>query len=237
MRVMKSLILVLALVLVIGISCTFTRLDPVTDEEISQKTVLIIKVSVKGEIIPVKSDRVDGISQQRVLVNKDATLRNSIVYIKSGLGMTEFETPKDSVQLEIKDYMFRPQVFGIQVGQEMKIINRDRAFHNAHFKGKKNKRFNMVTRHDEEETLKFSETEFAMFVCDIHETEEAFFGIFTHPYFFVSGTKSTFEWKGLSPGNYEIEAWHEKLGIVSQSVKISKGSTSTLDLTFTIDEK
>jgi hypothetical protein len=48
--------------------------------------------------------------------------------------------------------------------------------------------------------------------------------VVTHPFFSVTKDDGTFEIKGLAPGTYTIEAWHERLGTQTQSVTISAGT-------------
>ena len=58
------------------------------------------------------------------------------------------------------------------------------------------------------------------FKCDVHGWMNAYVGVLDHPYFAVSKEDGSFEIKGLPPGTYTIEAWHEKLGATTQSVTI-----------------
>ena len=39
-----------------------------------------------------------------------------------------------------------------------------------------------------------------------------------------------FELKGLPPGTYTVEAWHEKLGAVTQSVTLGAKESKDVDL-------
>jgi carboxypeptidase family protein len=49
----------------------------------------------------------------------------------------------------------------------------------------------------------------------------AYANVVTSPFFAVSKDDGTFEIKGLKPGTYTIEAWHERLGTQTQQVTIS----------------
>jgi hypothetical protein len=59
----------------------------------------------------------------------------------------------------------------------------------------------------------------------------AWVGVLDHPFHSVSGTDGGFELKGLPPGTYTIEAWHEALGTQTQTITI--GAQETRDMTFT----
>jgi hypothetical protein len=58
-------------------------------------------------------------------------------------------------------------------------------------------------------------------------------GVFTHPFFSVTGTDGKFTIAGLDPGTYEITAWHEKLGTQTASITVAANETKTQSFKFT----
>jgi hypothetical protein len=48
----------------------------------------------------------------------------------------------------------------------------------------------------------------------------------------VTGASGHFSIKALPAGEYVVEAWHELLGTLSQSVKLAEAETKTMDFTF-----
>ena len=54
----------------------------------------------------------------------------------------------------------------------------------------------------------------------------------THPFFAVTNDQGAFEIKNLPPGNYVIEAWHEKYGTQTQNVTITGTDAKTVDFNF-----
>ena len=48
--------------------------------------------------------------------------------------------------------------------------------------------------------------------CNIHSWMHAFIGVVENPYFAVSKDDGTFEIPNVPPGDYTVEAWHEKAG-------------------------
>jgi hypothetical protein len=48
----------------------------------------------------------------------------------------------------------------------------------------------------------------------------AWVGVTAHPYFAVTGPDGAFELKGVPPGTYTVEAWHEKFGSRTATVTI-----------------
>jgi hypothetical protein len=61
----------------------------------------------------------------------------------------------------------------------------------------------------------------------------AYVGVLDHPYFAVSGPDGSFELKGLPPGTYTVEAWHETLGTQTQTVTIAAKESGTTAFEFT----
>ena len=52
----------------------------------------------------------------------------------------------------------------------------------------------------------------------------AYIAVLAHPFFAVSDSNGAFTIKGLPPGEYEIEAWHEKYGAKNMKVKVGRKS-------------
>jgi hypothetical protein len=58
-------------------------------------------------------------------------------------------------------------------------------------------------------------------------------GVVPHPFHAVTGEDGSFEFKGLPPGEYEIEAWHEKLGAKASKAKVDPKGSVDLEFVFT----
>src|SRR4030095_16369004 len=70
------------------------------------------------------------------------------------------------------------------------------------------------------------------FKCDVHKWMNAFVGVLDHPFYAVTTGNGHFELKGLPPGTYTVEAWHEKLGTQTQMVTVGEKQTSNISFTF-----
>jgi hypothetical protein len=79
----------------------------------------------------------------------------------------------------------------------------------------------------------FSRQEIAIPVkCNVHPWMRSYIAVFKHPYFTVSGKNGEFELDSLPPGDYTIEAWHEKFGTSIQKIKIGQGETKEMQFVF-----
>jgi len=68
--------------------------------------------------------------------------------------------------------------------------------------------------------------------CDVHPWMRSYIAVLNHPFFAVTKEDGTYEIKGLPPGEYEIEAWHEKLKNQTQKVTVKDGEKAKADFTY-----
>ena len=171
-----------------------------------------------------------------VILNKKTdpiTIRNTMVYVKEGLGDRKFEANKEPVTLRQFGCEYSPHVLGIMDGQPLLVKNDDPTNHNIHFLPKINPQLNFSQPKQgmtKELTLKKEDVFKAK--CDVHPWMGCFIKVFDHPFFAVTGKDGTFELKGLPPGSYVIEAWHEKFGTQTMTVEVAVDETKEADLTF-----
>jgi len=161
------------------------------------------------------------------------TMANVMVRVKSG-ATGAFTAPAKPVVIDQKGCRYDPHVVGVMVGQTLKLKNSDGLLHNVHALPKVNAPFNMAMPANRTEAdHKFTKEE-AMFLvkCDVHPWMGSYVGVFGNPYFAVSGKDGKFTIPGLPAGSYEIEAWHEKLGTKTATVKVGAEPAVTADFTF-----
>jgi plastocyanin len=175
-----------------------------------------------------------GLKTEAEVVGSDGSLGNVFVYVKDGLGNRTFPAPSDPVVLDQKGCHYTPHVMGIQIGQPLQIVNSDDTLHNVHGLAKSNREFNQGQPiQGMKMTHTFSTKEVMIpFKCDVHGWMNAWIGVLDHPYYSVTSTDGTFSLKGLPPGTYTIEAWHEKLGTQTQTVTVGEKETKNVSFTF-----
>jgi plastocyanin len=168
------------------------------------------------------------------VVVKDGKLQNVFVFVKSGLPQATFETPTNELTLDQKGCKYAPRVLGIQAGQPLKIVNSDQTTHNIHTLPRVNREFDGSQQAGQGPIIrKFSKPEAIFPVkCNQHSWMRAHVAVLAHPFFAVSDSNGAFTIKGLPPGEYEIEAWHERYGAKTAKIKVSEKADAKADFTF-----
>jgi plastocyanin len=174
-----------------------------------------------------------GLSLDTFVVNNGG-LDNVFVYVKDGLGDYYFDTPADAVTLDQKGCRYTPHVFGVRAGQRVEIVNSDPTLHNVNAMANVNQSFNFGQQIAGMKTSKvFAAPEVMVHIkCDVHGWMNAYAGVLNHPYFAVTANGGAFELKGLPPGTYTVEAWHEKLGTQTQSVTVAAKEAKAVAFAF-----
>lgn len=168
---------------------------------------------------------------ETVVVNPNKTLKNVFVYVKEGV---KNAPPADTtpVTFDQQGCMYHPHVFGIRVGQPLKIINSDPFLHNVHAMPKSNPTFNrgMAVKGGSFDA-KFTKPEIGVKIkCDVHGWMNAWGNVVDSPYFAVTDGEGNFTIAGLPAGDYTVEAVHEKLGAKTAKVKVTDaGGTANFD--------
>lgn len=170
-----------------------------------------------------------------LVLGEGNTLANIFVRVIGGLPDKKYDPPKEPAVLDQKGCIYLPHVLGVMVDQKVRILNSDGILHNVNVQAKANRGFNLGMPKGMNEAVKsFSREEHMIAIkCNVHPWMKGFIGVMSHPFFDVTGLDGKFTIKGLEPGTYEIEAWHEKAGTRNAKVTIgSAGDQQTLDLTF-----
>jgi plastocyanin len=175
-----------------------------------------------------------GATSELLLVGTGNAVQNVFVYVKDGLGGRTYAVPSTPVVLDQKGCRYVPHVFGVQVGQQVRVSNSDDTLHNVHAVPKSNREFNFGQPPKVPPAPRvFDKPEIMVpFRCDVHGWMSAYAGVVAHPFFAVTGPDGSFEIKGLPAGTYTIEAWHEQLGIETRSVSVDGRTPAKVNVAF-----
>ena len=175
--------------------------------------------------------------QETVAAAIDGSLANVFVRLQGTFPQTP--VPKEPVVIDQRGCIYHPRVVGARVGQTLQVKNSDDLLHNVHSLTGKSNAFNIsepkagmvqqFTMKDEEVMLRIK--------CDVHSWMTTYIGVVTNPYFAVSNTAGTFEIADVPAGSYTIQTWHERYGPLTQTVRVRAGAATTVDFTYTGNEK
>ena len=169
-----------------------------------------------------------------VLVNPNGTLRNVFVWIKSGVPARNWAAPTSAVAIDQQYCMYQPHVIGAMTGQNIQISNSDPVNHNIHPVPQINEEWNDTQSPGEAPKLRsFPKQEVMIPVkCNVHPWMRSYIGVVSHPFFGVTGEDGSFTIKGLPPGTYTIQTWHEKFGTRELQVTVGSKESKTVDFSY-----
>jgi plastocyanin len=171
-----------------------------------------------------------------VVADAGGRVQWAIVYVKDGLGDQKFVPPKAPVIVEQKGCRFDPHVFGVMAGQEVMFRNGDALMHIIHVIPKNNREFGFSQEKPGEERAKIFATKETIRVrCEIHPWMAAWAVVLDHPYYSATGPDGKYSIRGLPPGKYTLEVWHEKYKSVTQEIQVKEKEVTSAD--FVLEEK
>ena len=172
-------------------------------------------------------------AERKQIDGKDGGLANVIVSIKTKVPGT-FAPNTTPVLLDQSGCMYTPTVIALQVNQPLKMRNSDETLHNIHPRPVVNTGFNVgQPRKGMETEKKFDKAEtFFPVSCDVHPWMRSYIAVFDHPFFTVTKDDGTFEIPNLPPGEYEVEAQHPTLKIMTGKVVVKAGTGGKVDITY-----
>lgn len=177
-----------------------------------------------------------GLLEESIIVNAGGSLANVFVYVKKGLEGKQFAPPPPEAMFTIDQNRCRfiPHVFGVRVGQFIRVTNSDPVTHNIHPLPKQNREWNQSQEPGAPPLeRRFVRPEmFARVKCNVHAWMRAYVSVMEHPYFAVTGADGSFEIPNLPPGGYTIEAWQEQLGAQELQINLDPAARKAVTLTF-----
>lgn len=165
----------------------------------------------------------------------DGYLQNVVVYIKEGLGDRVFMVPEEAVLSDQQGCMFQPRIMTARVDQLIRFLNSDPIAHNVHGLPQQARPWNFsLGVKGASQTIMVETPENVIPIkCDIHGWMRAYVGVFDHPYFAVTDARGEFSLPNIPPGQYTIEAWHERFGAQQQQIMIGEKEAQEIVFTFT----
>lgn len=182
---------------------------------------------------PVCADKHASQPMTQEVVVSDGMLANVFVYVREGLEGMTFPTPSEGARIDQDGCVYHPHVSGVMVGQDLIFENSDGIMHNINATPTENRPFNFSQPVEMETTRTLNTVEVMVPIrCDVHGWMNSYVGVVDHPYYAVSATDGSFDLSTLPPGDYVLEAWHERYGTQTANVTVVTGETAEVSFTF-----
>ena len=168
---------------------------------------------------------------EEVVAGKGGALKNVVVRIAKGLTGT-FPTPPEEVVMDQAGCAYKPHVTVAQAGQTVTIKNSDQTLHNVHTYKGPSTLFNQAQLFGTPPIKKKAPSagDVIKFKCDVHPWMTGYLVVTDSPFFAVTGADGAFSIPNLPPGEYTVEAWHEKLGTKQAKVTVAAGKPAELKI-------
>ena len=168
------------------------------------------------------------------VVTDGGSLENVIVYVKGDFGQYAFTPQTAPVTIDQKGCQYHPHVLALMTGEPLQVTNSDTTTHNIHPTPKDNREWNESQPPNAAPiNQSFARQEVAIPVkCNVHPWMKAYIGVFSNPYFQVTGKDGSFTIKNVPPGTYTVTAWHELYGNSEQMVTVGPSESKAVTITY-----
>jgi len=171
---------------------------------------------------------------------ENGCLANVFVTIQSGLQGWDVPPAKDeSFEMDQKGCVYVPHALAMRVGQKLLVKNSDPTTHNIKIRSRANEEMNPIQAPGGQPVeWKPAKKEIgASFECNLHPWMKAWVCVFDHPWFAVSAGDGKFAIRGVPPGDYVLEAWHEKFGKKTAKITVAPGGSAGASFTYKASDK
>jgi plastocyanin len=169
-----------------------------------------------------------------LMLGEQQGLGNVLVRVRRGAS-GEVAPPQEPVTLELRGCLFAPRVLAVMAGQTLRIVNVDPLPHTVEARAQINDGAQqLLAQGSGETTWSFEQVEPPFRIkSGSYPWMNAFLAVVDNPYYDVTDGDGRFELDALPPGDYELEAWHEKLKTQSAKIRVEDGVPARVELVFT----
>ena len=133
----------------------------------------------------------------------------AVIWLKKANGETPHPAPAHGKVISQRGKMFVPHVLVIPVGTRVAFRNDDPIFHNIFSLSKPNEFDTGLYKQGATYTETFRHPGAVQLLCNIHASMFGFVFVVDTPYYAEAEASGTFNIKGVPPGDYELQVWHE----------------------------
>jgi len=157
-----------------------------------------------------------------LLLSPHKELRNAVVWIDNPPRGTVLPPQSAKVEMDQNGCVFLPRVVVVPAGGTVDFLNSDRLLHNIHATPKQNVSFNRTQPKGRTIPVTFEKPEIVRITCDLHAWMVGWVVVAAHPYYAITGADGQFSFDNLPPGQYQLQVWHERLGMARANVTVGQ---------------
>ena len=133
----------------------------------------------------------------------------AVIWLKRANGETPRPAPAHGKVVSQRGKMIVPHVLVVPVGSRVSFRNDDPIFHNIFSLSKPNEFDTGLYKQGATYTETFRHLGAVQLLCNIHASMFGFVVVVDTPYYAESEASGAFNIKGVPPGEYELQVWHE----------------------------
>ena len=161
-------------------------------------------------------------------------IRNVIVALKDVPASKIPASRPRRLILDNRECKFVPHVSVLTVGSTIQSINSDPTLHNTHFYGAISANIALAFK-GVKRTTGVAKPGMIIVKCDVHGWMQAFIRADSHPFHAVTDENGHFRIPNIPAGTYNLEIWHEKLGVLERTVDIDSTKTKIIDVEYSLN--
>ena len=176
------------------------------------------------------------VSNETLLVGRHGGLQNAILTFHPLDRRADAQPMK--LVLDNKQCAFAPHVQVATVGSDVLLKNSDPILHTVHARVGSETLFNVGLPTWRQVTKRLDRVGLIRIDCDVlHTWMSAIILVTRTPYFAISDESGKFAVNHLPPGQYQVEVWHEKLGIKSMTMATDGDKSIFLEIVYALNGK
>ena len=174
------------------------------------------------------------VANETLLIGADGGLRNAVLTFHP-LDRKVAAQPMQLV-LDNKKCAFAPHLQVAPLGSELLLRNSDPILHTVHARLGNETLFNVGLPRWRQVSKRLDRLGVMRIDCDVlHTWMSAVIIVTQTPYFAVSDATGKFLVDELPAGRYQVEIWHEKLGMKSMRMAVEKDKLISLDVVYALN--
>jgi plastocyanin len=147
----------------------------------------------------------------------------TVVWLKRTDGTTPRPTPSRNKVMNQANKTFVPRVLPVTVGSKVDFKNQDEIFHNVFSLSRPNQFDAGLYKGGQSYQKSFNTAGPVQILCNIHSSMIGYVVVVDTPWYGQADASGNFQIRGVPPGEYLLEAWHEAASDVTKS-KVTVGS-------------